>query len=307
MKNLLLCFSFSLIAFLGQAQTRSPIKSEGTESIGDSKLFIKIYGSYGLSTSGSYRAFDLNNGFPILYGGVNVAPAGSNLRYQTISRGLGQGLRLGGGVGLVISDFINLGIDADYYTSGKINILSYSEDGDDLQSSDIEATMITILPNITFKALSKPSFYVYMRLGIGLGIPNVKQDLVETLDGALTSSQNFAFKGGLAYGYLVSLGVQKRLSSQLRAFAEAQLINFSYSPRQRITTTWLDDAVINNDEVTVAPKDVLADRDRSEKEVEYYDDYTTTPTQDIAKPLKSARLTMPISSLGLQIGLIYRF
>jgi len=306
----LLCFGFLLNAYLLQAQTRSPIGASATETVGDSKLYIKIYGSYGLSTQGSYRAFDINSiGFPILYGGISVAPVGNNLRYQSLSQGLGQGFRVGGGLGLVISDFINLGIDADYYRSGQVNVLSFSTIGGGkvINSSDMEASMITILPNITFKALSKPSFFVYMRLGIGLGIPDVKQDFVNTLNGKLSSSQNFAFKGGMAYGYLVSLGVQKRLSSQLRAFAEAQLINFSYSPRQRITTAWLDDAVINNDEVTVAPKDVLADRDRSEKEIEYYDDYTTTATQDIAKPLKSGRLTMPFSSLGLQIGLTYRF
>jgi hypothetical protein len=167
--------------------------------------------------------------------------------------------------------------------------------------------MITILPNVTFKALSKPSFYVYMRLGIGLGIPDVKQDYVNTLNGAVITSQNYAFKGGLALGYLVSLGVQKRLTPQLRAFAEAQFINFSYSPKQRNTTAWL--AGGKGGTVITPPTSVLAAKNLSETEIQYYDDYTVSTLQDEKEkqPAKSARLTMPIASLGLQIGLAYRF
>jgi hypothetical protein len=308
MKNLILCLGLSLVACLGYAQTKAPITTDGTASGGDSKVYIKIYGSYGLPTSGSYRAVDINAGFPILYGGVSVARASGNLHYQTIERGLGQGVRVGGGVGLVISDFINLGIDADYYRSGNINILSYTTSANaEIISSNMEASMITILPNVTFKALSKPSFYVYMRLGIGLGIPDVKQDYVNTLNGAVITSQNYAFKGGLALGYLVSLGVQKRLTPQLRAFAEAQFINFSYSPKQRNTTAWL--AGGKGGTVITPPTSVLAAKNLSETEIQYYDDYTVSTLQDEKEkqPAKSARLTMPIASLGLQIGLAYRF
>jgi hypothetical protein len=321
MKNLILVFGLSLVAYVGFAQTRLPIKTDGTESIGDSKLYIKIYGSYGLASPGSYRSFDEHNidnkvGYPVLSGGVSTTQTGTNVRYQHTSGGLGQGFRLGGGIGLVMSDFINLGIDADYYSSGQINALSfaYLEQGNTfITSSNITASMITILPNITFKALSKPSFYIYMRLGIGVGIPTVKQDVVTTYNGAPIISQNFTFKGSLASGYLVSLGVQKRLTPQLRAFAEAQFINFSYSPKERSTTAWLEGATIGNDggedKVTIPPKSVLADKSTSEKEIQYYDDYSAdiNTQQQLDKPTKSVLLTMPIASLGLQIGLAYRF
>src|SRR5664279_1995655 len=62
-----------------------------------SKFYVKLYAGYGLLTPGSFRF-----------------TSQSLTTFEVSSTGMGSGLHFGGGFGIILNDFINLGIDADY-------------------------------------------------------------------------------------------------------------------------------------------------------------------------------------------------
>ena len=88
-----------------------------------------------------------------------------------------MGLRAGIGVGIVLNDFINLGLDAENYFGPAINTSSlyyYDNQAGLVTISntgvDYQAKIAMVSPNITFKALSQPNFFVYNRLAIKVGV-----------------------------------------------------------------------------------------------------------------------------------------
>src|SRR5580693_9202593 len=64
-----------------------------------SVIYIKIYGGYGLLTPGSN----------ILTASTNTVGGGSSSSFANSHVGLGAGLHFGGGVGVILNDFLNVG------------------------------------------------------------------------------------------------------------------------------------------------------------------------------------------------------
>src|SRR6186713_2657378 len=73
-----------------------------------SKFYIKAYGGYGLITPGSYK----------LVTSVST-PDGSKTSLS--KNGMGQGIRAGGGIGIVVSDFLNIGADLEYIKGASLD------------------------------------------------------------------------------------------------------------------------------------------------------------------------------------------
>jgi len=83
-----------------------------------SKVYIKIYGGYGLLTPGSYRLESTS------YNTTGSTTTGT----ATISKtGFGSGPKFGGGIGFIVSDFLNIGVDAEYFSGTQqwLHLLKY--------------------------------------------------------------------------------------------------------------------------------------------------------------------------------------
>src|ERR1700681_2620173 len=75
-----------------------------------SKFYVKAYGGYGLFQPGSYK----------LYSAI-VMPSGDITGTVSQSKqGLGSGIRFGGGIGVIASDFLNIGIDVEYLSGTEL-------------------------------------------------------------------------------------------------------------------------------------------------------------------------------------------
>jgi hypothetical protein len=205
-KRIFLLFILLLAGLINQAQTEST----------NSKFYVKVYGGYGLLQPGSYK---LNS----------VISAGDLGSTEQSKQGLGSGIRFGGGVGVIASDFLNIGVDAEYLsgtdmssTSSFINAPYYYT-----KKTTVSYTSLSITPNIVFKALSKPDYLIYNKLGILLNLPMElkwnQQDSNYTT-GKPDEDYNYkitgAYKFGLTVGLNVALGVQYRLTDNIRAYGE---------------------------------------------------------------------------------------
>jgi len=183
--------------------------------ISESKFYVKVYGGYGLITPGSYKLVSSSN-------------AGGASGNTTLSKtGLGAGIRAGGGIGVIISDFLNIGADVEYLSGAslKSNTAYLPPTGYSFISrTQITYSSLSITPHVVFKALSKPDYLIYNRFGILLNLPmNLKKtefDSSFSAGNTYSANKTGTYKVGLTAGLSVALGVQVRLTDKLRGFAE---------------------------------------------------------------------------------------
>jgi hypothetical protein len=277
---------------------------------GDSKIYVKIFGNYAFPTSASYRSSSYTSNF------VN-----NDYSVKTIKDGLGMGIRVGAGVGLVLNDFINIGLDAEdylgpvikssdlYYYDNQAGLVTISN-----SNLDYQAKIIVVSPNITFKALSQPNFFIYNRLSIKVGVMTKVTEKSNSVynerfvddvninpnptDHITKSKQDFEYKGGLPAGFSAALGFQVKLTDKVRLFAEAEYMYLTYNPKKKVMTQWINNAGTAVD---------LGALDKIQVETEYKKSYTVKDGQtNTNAPNPQPTLHMPFSSIGLGIGLIYR-
>ncbi|GAB2556406.1 hypothetical protein [Spirosoma areae] len=298
-KCLTLLFSLAVCATMAQPATdlntivhadnsgtnpKAPRKPKAVES----PFYIKAYGFYGLLTPGSQV-------------GSSVSSSGSVTSFKTNSTGLGAGLRAGVGIGTILSDFINVGIDADMLFGTDIKT-DYTYKGSNYTYTSNSLTtlrVLSIIPNVTFKALSRPSYYIYNRLGLVGGIV-LDYKLVQTSLNVPTAgasstgdTQNNYADNSLAIGYQAALGIQFRLSQSLRGFAEIVAYNQSFKPKElrRSYSETKGGVVTKTNSIT-----------------EYKDqgDYTTTKKDGIDVN-QSPSINVAMNSVGVGAGLLFRF
>lgn len=257
----------------------APRKAKATES----PVYIKAYGFYSLLTPGTqinYSASQSQSTSPTIFTPINTR--------------LGAGPHAGIGLGLIVSDFINVGIDADIFfgTALKDNSNFYSSSYYQ-RSSTTTLSVLSIIPNITFKALSRPSYYIYNRLGLMGGIVldyKIADNTLETpTKGASTMSVSTSTytKNSLAIGYQAALGIQFRLSQAVRGFVEIVAYNQSFKPKELQSTTNTSGA--------------SASIQSSTTEYKSQGDFNKTD------PTEQPSFNVAINSVGVGAGLAFRF
>ncbi|UFH52285.1 hypothetical protein [Spirosoma sp. KNUC1025] len=272
----------------GESATKAiaPARTNATES----PFYIKLYGSYGLLTPGVQIRYS-----------ESLSQTGQVFPFKTTNKGLGAGPRAGIGIGVIVSDFINLGIDADilFGTAIKINN-SYT---DDLYSSSNTSSttlkLLSITPNITFKALSRPAYYIYNRLGLVGGLVmeyktvNNRIDLPTSGVGVNTTNvtTNSYTENSLALGYQAALGVQFRLSQAIRGFVEVVAYNQSFKPKR----------------LEVASTDDVGGQITNKVVVTEFKDEGNIVNSTTAQPNQSLSFNVSVNSVGIGAGLVVRF
>ncbi len=274
----------------------------------ENSFYVKVYGFYGLLTPGGFGGQGAEPPTTYQYNSNNTS-----YTYRTkssdykVNKSFGTGLRVGGGIGIVLNDFINLGIDGEYIL-GTTATESYLVTGTSQQSGqqptviysynvhkDYTYRIVNIIPNITFKAVSKPEYYIYNRLGVCIGIPT---------ELSFTNTQSFNYPDaptskysyqtsntldkGIGLGYQAALGIQFRIGDNLRGFTEVVVSNLqlksSGSDITGASYTSTDSQFPENDKIN-EPVEV-------------------DPAQ---KRTDGLNLRIPVSSIGVGAGLVFRF
>jgi len=277
---------------------------------GDSRLYLKVFGNYAIPTSASYR----NSSY-------TSSVVNNDYTVNTVKDGLGMGLRAGVGAGFVLNDFVNLGLDVEnyfgptikssnlYYYDNQAGLVTISNTGVDYQ-----AKIVMLSPNITFKALSQPDFFIYNRLAIKVGVmkkvtektnSEYNERFIDDIninpnptDHITKSKQDYEYQGGIPFGFSAALGFQVKLSDKIRFFAEAEYTQLTYNPKKKVMTQW-----INNDGTNVD----LSQQDKIQVETEYMKNFTIKDGQtNNNAPQPQPTLHMPFSSIGLGIGFFYK-
>ncbi len=264
----------------------------------DSRVYIKLYGYYGLLAPGSFRltASTSNSG-----GGT------TNKSSFSQSKGLGLGPRVGVGLGYIVSDLINIGVDAEYTLSSSIKAPgSYTSTGTGYSSSGASDQaftyeFITVTPNIMLKAITKADYYIYSRVGLSLIYPLKFQrsytSTSTTTQGGKTSLGTsvslYDYKSNIDLGFQAALGVQFSAGAKVRIFGEIVYNAYTFLPNKS-TYTYTNTST-NPASTTSGTYDYTYLTSG---------DYTQTPG---ATTFNQQQERIQANSLGLAVGVAYRF
>jgi len=287
------------------------------------KFFINIHSGYALAL-GSTFTFYPDNVSSVTERVIENNPATKQTIYSESTKGLGQGFRIGAGVSYIVNDFINVGVDFDYFSStiSKTRDSSYysiqsggSTIGTEYNYKEryrisYDATLLTISPNIMFKAISRPNWFIYNKVGMVVTFrPNSVQK--ETTDatysvgweGNYTDSSSLVAKSydwGIrnpSLGFMGGIGTQIRLSEKLRAFCELQFSHIVFVARQKELTSYTVNGEERVQTLPMAERQLLFERNL----------ITNDLNPDPNKPSQAIIQRIPITYVGAQAGIAYRF
>jgi len=225
----------------------------------------------------------------------------SGTETSTLKKGngsFGRGAQLNVFAGLPLGDGIFAELGASYLYGFTSASKYHSQDAGYTYTSEdkIRSRTFRIMPSLKFQMGSgktKP----YMKAGavIGFGSKLIMESSGSSssqFGGNSSNTMKMEFKGRTSLGFSGALGLQFELSEKLHFFTEVHMITHSWAPKRSIITESTADGV-----------DQLPSMDTDEKETEFLDKYTES--DDPNAPDKELKYFMPLSSIGLQLGLVF--
>jgi hypothetical protein len=312
------CFSFA-------AYCQQPITSVAdavTPSIKiekEPRFAVNLHAGYSVGLGSTFKFYpDDISSISVVQNGNN--PASKTIAYSNPAKGLGDGLRVGFGASYIVNDFINVGLDFDYFRSTikkfrdssihQTNLPVTNNAADEYFYSErntisYQATLLSITPNITFKAIARPKWFLYNKLGAVITFrPNSLQedrtDMKSSMGWQGFYKDSFStvikkYEWGIrnpAFGFMGAFGGQVKIAHNIRAFAEIQYSHIVFVIRKRTLTEFkVDDQRMEN----TLP--------RSVREVEFVKSFSSDAASDPNKPAQTIIQRIPISYIGLQAGI----
>jgi hypothetical protein len=285
------------------------------------KFYANFHGGYSMALGSTFKFYPDDISSIVLKMADNNVVS-KDVAYKATKKGLGEGFRFGGGISYVLNDYINVGLDVDYFRStirkvrdssfsqtfstGVISSQAYNE----RNIISYDATLLTFTPNITLKAISRPKWFLYNRIGAVITIrPNsIEHDTHQststmgwqgfTKDSVSSTDTRYewAIKNP-SFGFSGAIGAQIKITEKIRVFSEIQFSHIVFVVTRRTTTNYDVNGVEEVNNLTV-----------SEKEIDFEKNFQTdTWIPDPNKPDKAVTQRIPITYVGLQAGLVYRF
>lgn len=286
------------------------------------RFYLSLHGGYAFSLGSTFKFYPDNISSVSVKVLDNTSPV-KEINYKEDSKGLGDGFRTGVGISYIINDFLNVGIDIDYFKSSisKTRDSSYysnqvlPNNTDQLTYNEqykisYTTSLLSFSPNITFKAIARPKFFIYNKLGaIVIFHPSSIQH--ETLNGSYKLSwQGFSRDSSIstqktydwgirnpAFGFMGGIGAQTKITEKIRAYAEFQFTHIIFKVKNRVLTDFKMDG-----------NDMLGTLSQSQKEIVFEKSYTSNNANaNPDNPTVAIYQRFPITFAGLQVGVVYRF
>lgn len=286
------------------------------------RFSVNVHSGYSVGLGSTFKFYpDDVSAIKVLQNGNN-APS-KTIAYSNPTKGLGDGFRLGVGGAYILNDFINLGLDFDYFSSTiqkqrdssmhQTNLPVQNNAADEQFYSErntisYQATLLSLTPSITFKAIARPKWYLYNKLGAVITFrPNSLQedrtDIQTKMGWQGFYRDSFStiikkYEWGIrnpAFGFMGAFGGQVKIARNIRAFAEIQYSHIVFVIRKRTLTEFMVD-----------DKSLANTLSRNEREIEFVKSFSSTVSTDPNKPSQTIIQRIPISYIGLQAGISFQ-
>lgn len=325
----ILCSVIGGLAFSQQKQYyRKPIalldsSMPTIKIVKEPRFTINLHSGYSVGLGSTFKFY------PDDISSIAVTQEGANTPRKTVTydnptKGLGDGFKFGFGGTFILNDFINLGIDFDYFNSTikkyrdssfhQKNMSSTPGIADDYKYAErnmtsYQATLLSFTPNITFKAISRSNWFLYNKLGAIITFrPNSLQDDITNSttstgwQGFFKDSSNSVvkkYKWGIknpAFGFMGAFGGQVKVGNNVRLFAEVQFSHIVFIIKNRMLT----DYVVNE-------KHLENTFSTSQREVVFVKSFTDNPNDiNPNAPTQTIIQRVPITYIGLQVGIAFQ-
>lgn len=285
------------------------------------RFIFTIHGGYAMALGSTFKFYpdDISS---IKVEMKDNTVTSKTMSYRSPKKGLGEGFRVGVGLSYILNDFINVGLDVDYFRStirkikdsslhqtlstGPVSDYNYQE----RYTISYDATLITFTPNLTFKAIARPKWFLYNRVGAVINFrPNSIQNETQQIRSSMnwqgfikdsTATNKRRYEWGIknpSLGFMGSVGAQFKITERIRAYTELQFSHIVFVVTRRSLTSYSIDG-----------KEMVNTLPVSEREISFKTDFRSEEYQpDPNKPAVAITQRIPITYVGLQTGLAYRF
>ncbi len=195
----------------------------------------------------------------------------------------------------------NIGVDLGLtYFSGRSQSINVDRTSPQLTwTSGFSAQMLQFVPSVVIKG-GFEKLDPYIRFGMVIGLANITYDL-NTYEGGFDFQESWKYNGSLALGVSAGLGLSYKMNDRMSIFAEMTFIGMSYAPTQGELASRTINGVDGMEGLTT-----------NERERRFVDSYTPRnilepSTEDPNSPQEFPRTNFPMSSIGLNVGVIFNF
>lgn len=257
-------------------------------------------------TQGSYAGIGVTYGIPVAGAivGENIEsnqPAGTESD-ETVRGSLGRGLSVGAYFGYMPNENMGFELGVNYLFGMKYKFTDnrvLSSNVTDNTSTEINAHSLRLVPAVRF-TFGEGSIRPYMRGGVVIGLMNkvtvVTHETFSNPSVTDVTESTFEYYHGAAFGIAGGLGANFSISDNLFFSAEITNYFYSWSPAKGHYTKF-----------TVDGADQLGGMTTNEKEIEYVDKVDQSMNTSDSQPYKAPRFSLPMSSIGLQVGIHFAF
>ncbi|OYU94893.1 MAG: hypothetical protein CFE21_14535 [Bacteroidetes bacterium B1(2017)] len=257
-------------------------------SFAQKSVYVKLGGGYNFGTTAA------------LDGASNDNTNGTVTSMERVKLAFGKGVNFGGTAGYMFNKYVGAELNISYLLGGTTQVKSseMSSSSSNLFTIDYSAKMLSFIPSIVIT----PGFEKinpYARFGMIMGIPTVtgKMESSYTFGGnSSTSNSTIKLNGGLAVGFQSAIGIDCKINDKFSVFGELTSTNLTYSPKKGEVIESKLDGVDN-----------LANLTTRDKKIEFVDSYSedSSVMPDPNTSQKSIKPSLPFSSLGLNIGVVF--
>ena len=282
-KSILTALMVSGLAFTANAQIQQPtVPSAGTG------FYVGVHGGYnfGINSKGS----------PYLGAYETVYQSGPDPD-TVVPFSLGKGANFGLNIGYMFTSNLGAELGVDYLlgSDNKFN----NRDADFPGYSEqlrLSGKMIQFKPAVVFRA-GTGNLKPYAKVGVVVGVGSKITSEYEEREPEFNYSYDWyeEYNGGTAVGFHGALGVDYALNNQMSLFGEVLATGLNYSPEKGKVTRYNRDG-----------QDRLSTLNTNEREITFVDTNDNVNSSN-TQPRKELKFSAPFSSVGLNVGVKYRF
>ena len=278
MKKLLLILTLTGFGLLANAQ----------------KFYINVNTGYALKMGSQH------SGFWALYN-YSVQSSTDYLSVKPFS--FGQGLHTNINIGYIINKNVGAELGFSYIYGYKFKATEESDNSHDTKKLTSVYSRIKIInPSIVFYSNNENKINLFSKVGFLIAKPivNIDYELTQyeypdtiTMH---TIIKKYKLYDNFSFGISTTLGVNYAISKKINLTFDLTYQTLSFTPKKQSMIKYTKDG-----------NDLLDNETTSAKETEFVNTISSDDNQFSSVPTKNLKFALPISSIGFNLGLSYKF
>lgn len=284
-KSILAGLFIAGLSITANAQVQQPVvPASGTG------FYVGVHGGYNLPIAKqNYNFGDEDFGF------ANITVQNGPDKIDDILLSLGKGANFGVNLGYMFTQHVGAELAVDYFMGSKYTAKARSANDSSVGvDQTVSGKSIQLKPTVVIRG-KQAQVTPYAKIGAVIGVGNKISYTYNYTVPNYVENTEWEFKEGVSAGFTGSLGADFAINNQVSIFGEITGIAMAYAPKKGTRISYTENGV-----------DYLKDLDVNQKEITFEDEYASDNT-DPNQPIKASRLSAPFSSIGLNVGVKFRF